>query len=114
MACLQEYWSRERLVTHITRSSRRCCLVYRSYNYRMSDEELALTEAAALVQTKDLQASGRHRAHAALPVVRLCGPLLEAAVQAGINFFTLLKKPPRFAPAVNENWPASPFYPPEV
>ena len=80
----------------------------------MSDEELALTEAAALVQIKDLQASGRHRAHAALPVVRFSGPLLEAVVQAGINFYSLLKRPPRFAPAVNELWPASTFYPPEV
>ena len=80
----------------------------------MSDEELERAEAAALVQTKDLQASGRHRAHAALPVFRVSGPLIEAAFEANIKFYSLLKKPPRFAPVVNENWPASPFYPPEV
>ena len=80
----------------------------------MSDEALVGVEAEALVQTKDLLASGRHRAHAALPVVRLCGPLVGAALDADINFYSLLKKPPRHAPAVNEDWPASEHYPPEV
>ena len=80
----------------------------------MSDESLERAEAAALVQTKDLLATGRHRAHAALPVYRLSGPLVGAAVDAGINVYTLLKKLPLRAPAVNEDWPASDFYPPEV
>ena len=80
----------------------------------MSEDELEQTEAAALVQTKDLLASGRHRAHAALPVFRLSGPLVEAAIDAGINFHTLLKKPSHHAPVVNEQWPESDFYPPEV
>ena len=114
MACQQQYWTRERLVTHITRSSSRCLSVYRLLNHRMSVEALEATEAEALVQTKDLLATGRHRAHAALPVVRLCGPLVEAAHEAGINFYPLLKKPPRHAPAVSGEWPSSSFYPPEV
>ena len=80
----------------------------------MSEEALEATEAEALVQTKDFLATGRHRAHAALPVVRLSGPLVEAAQEAGIIFYSLLKKPPRHAPAVSEEWPLSDFYPPEV
>ena len=114
MACLQEYWTRERLVTHVTKSSRRCRTVYRLFNNRMSDEALENAEEVARVHTKDLLASGSHRAHAALPVYRLSGPLVEAAVDLGINFYSLFKKPPQRAPAVFELWPASDFYPHEV
>ena len=80
----------------------------------MSDEDLENAESAALVQTKNLHASGLHRAHASLPVSRLDGPLVEAATDNGIIFLSLLKKPPRRTPAVNELWPVSSFYPPEV
>ena len=80
----------------------------------MSDLDLEEAERSALVQTKDLMVTGRHRAHAALPVFRLCGPLVAAALDAGINFLSLLKKPPLRTPAVNEDWPVSSFYPPEV
>ena len=80
----------------------------------MSDEALEQAEEAALVQTKELLASGRHRAQAALPAYRLSGPLVEAAIDAGISFYSSLKKPPQRAPAVNELWPVSSFYPPGV
>ena len=59
----------------------------------MSDDDLAEAEQTALVQTKDLLVSGRHRAHAALPVFRLCGPLVEAALNAGIHLLVYLKSP---------------------
>ena len=80
----------------------------------MSDSDLEEAERSALVQTKDLMVTGRHRAHAAMPVFRLCGPLVAAAIDAGINFLSLLKKPPLRTPAVNVDWPVSSFYPPEV
>ena len=73
-----------------------------------------MIEAEALSHTKDLIATGRHRAHAALPVVRIFGPLCEDAINSGIHFISLLKKLSRYAPAVTELWPSSDFYLPEV
>ena len=73
-----------------------------------------LAEAEALQLTKELHATGRHRAHASMPVYRLFGPLVEVAINAGINFYSLLRRPPRYAPVINELWPESHNYPPEV
>ena len=80
----------------------------------MSDDALQTVEAEALVQTKDLKASGRHRAHAALPVTRLCGPLPVASDNSDIFVYSLLKRPRPNAPVVKVDWPASDFYPEEV
>lgn len=91
-ACLSEFWSRERLVIHITSSSPKCRSLYRSVMCRMSPEALERVEAKALVDTKALAASGRRRTHAAMPVFRVRGPLLAVAADFGISFYTGLKK----------------------
>ena len=94
------------------------CFVYlyrlsvcRLVSLRMNEDLLSATEAEALVATKDLLASGRHRAHAALPVTRLCGPLLAASEAAGINFLTLLKKTGQRTKYIEAVWSASDNYP---
>ena len=114
MACLQEYWTRERLVTHITKSSPRCLSIYRLYSIRTSNDDLAIAEANALQCTKDLLATVTHRAHAALPVTRLLGPLLDVACAGGIDFLTLLKKPNPCATVMGGEWTLSEHYPAEV
>ena len=80
----------------------------------MSNESFEKAEAEALVQTKDLLATGRHRARATLPVVRLSGPLLESSGDTGINLYSLIKRPPPRAPVTKSAWPVSSFYPAEV
>ena len=107
VACMREFWIRERLVTNVSRSSPKCRVVFRLYSCRMSDEDLASLEAEALAATKDLSASGRRRTHAALPTVRVAGPLLARAEEEG----TLLKKRGRVHRYPEGRWPESPNYP---
>ena len=103
-ACTREFWTRERVITHITKSSRKCLSFYRECMPRLDDEALAALESKALEHTRDLQKSGYRRAFAQMPVVRVLGPRTQVAEEHGISH--LYKR----APPQN-TWPSSPLEP---
>ena len=59
---------------------------------RIPYDELAVLEAAALIETKALASSGRRRTDAEMPVFRLRGPLLAEAEYFSVNYYFGFKK----------------------
>ena len=107
---VREFWTRERIVTHVVQSSAKCRSFYRLCSCRMTGGKLKELEDEALTATKDLSATGRRRTHAALPVVRVPGPLVGQAEEQGIDFYTLHLKEGRNHSVAEGDWPTSLHY----
>jgi len=94
MCCLQEFHTRERVMTHISASSKRCQVYYRMNAEPVHPEVLAKLDSEALTLTNELKKKGKRRTYAQQPPLRLDGPLTAEAYEAGVSFSHLLKCPP--------------------
>ena len=108
--CLQEFWTRERVVCHLAEKSRRCLHVLTSEASPLPEDVVATLDNDGAAECKRLTKQGLRRHFASAPVVRLAGPLTAAANAAGVDHRTLLRSglpvpagpcpPPRLDPAV--------------
>ena len=91
IACMSDFFSRERLIRHVARCSPRCHEVYVLTQVQVNDDTLSHLEAEALANTKSLKTQGHRRELATKPPLRLRGPLLLEAYENDIDFVKLLK-----------------------
>jgi hypothetical protein len=95
LCCLQEFFTRERIVRHITRSSPRCKMWYYQEAEPIDPALLKSMDDEAYKLTCSLAKKGKRREYAASPADRLSGPLTVEAMDLGVSFTHLLKCPPR-------------------
>ena len=84
IACLSDFHTRERVITHVTASSPRCRDVYLLVRPEVEPDKIVQLEVEAYQNTIKLLRSGRRRTFADIPPVRVDGPLLQCAAEAGI------------------------------
>ena len=95
---MRDFHTRERIVTHVTASSKRCNAYYCSDEWcdELSADVVAQLEKSAYENTVKLKAQGRRRTYANNePPKRLYGPLTAGAHSLGVRHDCLLKKPPQ-------------------
>eukprot|EP00973_Karenia_brevis_P036764 5065522-Karenia_brevis.AAC.1 len=89
-ACVTEFWTHERLICHLEEKSTRCRTVVRTALDRMAPEEFEAEEATAKAQVHAITKTGRRRGAAELRASRASGPLMELAINSGIDHRTRL------------------------
>ncbi len=83
-ACMQEFWTRNRLFTHLASSSARCRAYYLTHAFDIGDERCNVLEHEAEQLTLKLRKSGRRRTFAERPPEVLFGPITGEAVALGV------------------------------
>ena len=97
-AACESFFSRERIFTHVSASSKVCKEYYRTYGVPVSEDRLKALDQESEKDTKKLKAGGRRRTFAAgNPPVRVSGPLNRWAIDLGVRHDCLLVKPPNKA-----------------
>ena len=76
VACLRQFHERNRLIQHLERASPRCRQEVLARLPKLCPEIVQRLDQEAAAHVRRLAAEGRSRVHAALPCVRLNGPLL--------------------------------------
>jgi len=74
--CLVNFWSRERCLNHVRYRSPVCRANNIWRGPVLSDEEANSLDQSECTENKRLYAAGKRRHQAALPCIRVCGPLL--------------------------------------
>ena len=91
---MQEFWTRNRLFTHLAFSSARCRAFYLNNAFDIGDDCLTRLEQDAEALTLALRKKGRRRTFADRPPDKIFGPIAPEAVEVGICPSYRLSVPP--------------------
>ena len=99
IACMREFWTRNRVFTHLAASSARCRAYYFSYAFDIGGERYRELEERAEAQTVSLRKKGRRRTFSERPPEHIFGPTTPEATALGICPAYRLNVPPHVSRA---------------
>lgn len=79
LVCLKDFGNRLRLCEHVVNRSKFCGPIYRKFVPQLSLEALAQQEADEAATERAMKWQGKHIRHSEVPVVRICGPVMDRA-----------------------------------
>jgi len=79
LVCLTDFGNRLRLGEHVVNRSKFCGPIYRKFVPQLSPEALVQQEADEAATEKAMKWQGKHIRHSDVPVVRICGPVMDRA-----------------------------------
>ena len=85
LACLRNFWSRDRLIRHVAHSSEKCARVLANRGPVLTEVEAEAEDLGWRVVNRDLVRKGQASTKAVLPYIVLPGPLERDATMEGIT-----------------------------
>ena len=79
LVCLKDFGNRLRLCEHVVNRSKFCGPIYKQSVPQLSPEALEQQAADEAATERAMKWQGKHIRHTDVPVVRICGPVLDRA-----------------------------------
>ena len=89
--CLQDFHTRERVLNHLAEKSERCRAMVLATQPELAPEVVQALDQTEAIRLRAARRAGWRRSHAAVPAVRVAGPLTAVAYGIGLSHQSLLR-----------------------